>query len=423
MTITLDQARGIVRGVQPLPGAGNPEEDDVLNKPPTGGGTTSGTGSIEGPTFDQASGDRYVTNINDAITRVNAGTYTGADLVALQQAGLITAAEASKYVRAGGATATATGGTGSGAGSSSVDTGPGYLDLAMQKFVNDLTQQGVQNNQWDQQFGQNQITGNRNELANRASSGGSTGNLLLDLATRSDRLANDPGNFPAWLQAMQQNTAQGPVAQNLVNAGTTITPAPNDYLNTPEFKSLIDSLFNYGTVPDAGMVDTTQKAYNTNPDAAQTFFSQDPANLKKMFGTPMATGGSFTTSGPMTFKDLSSGKNIATAGEAGPETVSVTPQTGQASASQGTAQALGKTLGAGGFSFVPPDTRNTLLAGNLPAPGQFPDWMLAKLPPSIRGLVAALITSRLGGAGAEDYNWTRGLYEPRGFSGAGGVVR
>lgn len=303
-------------------------------------------------------------------------------------------------------------------GSSRFDTGPGQLDLARRGFDRDIFEDdrnyGRSIFESDRNFGFDQQQANRGEMGNRAGTALSLGDLLLGLAQRDDQLANDPGNFPAWLAAMQGNTAAGPVVQNLVGQGVAIQPQQNSYLNDPRFKGVLDSLFDYSKVPNSADVDRTQQAYNKDPEAARRWF-EAAAALDK--GRGMAMGGQIGVRRPMRLQDLTSGETVATMGESGDETVTVTP-------SEGTARALGKTLGAGGFSFFPADIRAKLNAGQLPQPGELPDWMLAKLPPSIRQLFAALITSRLGGSGAEDYDFTRSLYAARGFdSSTGGVSR
>ena len=213
------------------------------------------------------------------------------------------------------------------------DTGPGNLAVSQGNLAvsqGNLAQRIKEANdaaaQYQQTFGQNQITSNRTELGNRASTGLSLGDLLLNMAQRSDKLTNDPGNFPAYLQSLQGNTGAGPALQNLVGNGLTITPDQNNYLNDPRFKSVLDSLFTRAAAPSSAAVDQTQQAYNTDPAAAQRFFSQDPEALKRMFGTPMADGGEMTTHGPMSLVDLTTGRSVALMGEGGaPEHLKITP--------------------------------------------------------------------------------------------------
>lgn len=266
----------------------------------------------------------------------------------------------------------------------------------------------------DRNFGQSQLQDNRTEMGNRAGTAISTGNLLLDMARRNDDLANDPGNFPAWLQAMQQNETNGPVVSSLVGQGVQIRPQEGNYLDDPRFKSVIDSVLEYARVPTGGEVSAVQGAYNQDPDAAQRWF-EAAAALDKSRG--MADGGTMRINRPMRFQDIATGETLGVAGEQGDETISVSP-------TEGTSRAIGRTLGASGFSFISPDVRQKWESGNIPLPGEMPDWQLNKLPPSIRILIQAAIKSRLGSAGLSDYDWTRQMYSARGFDNpVAGVVR
>jgi len=438
MPMTLDEARGIVAGFGGvndwqrrqapirLPNTGSGPDVPGTGRPGGGGGDTGGSGAISGPTFDEAQGDQAALPWldQDGIWRDPAG----AALPLWQQKIL-----------------NETGGPGPTDARDTFNTDRSYnrgvfeddRNFGRGTFEDDRNfGRGVFESdrgfgrgvlESDRNFGQGQIQDNRTELGNRAGTALSFSDLLLNMAKRDDQLANDPGNFPAWLASMQGNTAAGPAVQNLVGQGVSIQPQQNSQINDPRFQSIIDSLFNYSKVPDSGAVAQTQQAFNTDPQAAQRWFEAASA-LDKSRG--MAHGGLLHTNGPMRMQDLTTGETLGVAGEQGPETVNVTPaqQLGATNTprigSAGTFGALAQAIQSSGMgSAFPRDVLARMASGFAPNPGDVPDWLLAKLPPSLRGMLGAGVLSQLGGAGAQDYDFTRSLYAQKGFSGAGGVVR
>ncbi len=259
----------------------------------------------------------------------------------------------------------------------------------------------------------------RGELGNRA-------NLGLDLAGFIAQQANSPSNFPAYLKLIGQT--QGVPGQSLANSGSSIGLEPN-------VSGLIQNLLKYAAPmnTDTGAV---RDVYNTQGKAAaddifRRFQEYDDAQKQ---GRGLSIGGSFVAKKPMSFKDLTTGKTIHTAAETGPERITVEPMDVMlgreqgtdplgGGAFQGTEQALGGALGAGGFSFIPRDIIARLNAGEGLRPGDFPDWMLEKLPSSLRQMAVAAVRARLGQSGLEDWNDARSQYEMPGFAGIGGILR
>ena len=371
---------------------------------------------------------------DSAIEAINSGNYTSADVRAVKDAGLITATQAAKLL-SGVGTGSASGGVGSDpyAASREARAAAGFAaDEEQRRISNALTWQDLLNSQKyaDRNFAQGQLQDNRTEMGNRAQSGYSLGNLLMDISTRDDALANDPGNFPAWLTANQNSTALGPTVQNLVGEGVSINPQNTGRgIDDPRFTSVLDTLFDYSKVPSAGDVDRTQQAYNTDPAAAQRWFEAADA-LDKSKG--MATGGVMQINRPMRLQDLTTGETAGVVGENGAETMAVAPNANGGVSyndprigSAGTFGALAKALRAGNmYSAIPRDVIDGMAGGMAPQPGAIPDWILAKLPPSLRQMLVAGVRSQLGQSGLEDWDWTRSLYEPKGFNSlAGGIAR
>jgi hypothetical protein len=322
------------------------------------------------------------------------------------------------------------------------DTGPDYLNLARQKYGSDEQQRAFENQltlqqlanaqrQYDdekaqtaREFGLQTTVADRNELGQRANTG-------LSLADLYRETANDPGNYPAYLESLINS---GNV-QGVVGANTQIRPEAR-------FGDLLAQLSQYSGAMNTN-APAVRQAYEQNPQAAESFFRQDPENLRRMFG-PKAFGGSFLTQGPMKFQDLRSG-TTGIAGEAGPEQVTIqpsqppssignaAPQLGGVAAprqqsatsnftpgSAGTFQAIGRALASSGFGSQLPGVLEKLARGEAPLPGEVPDWLLQRLEqrtPSLVALLKAGITSRLGATGAGDYFASRSLYDIPGFNG------
>lgn len=131
-------------------------------------------------------------------------------------------------------------------------------------------------------------------------------------------------------------------------------------------------------------------------------------NLPQMGSTP----------GPVTINDAASQKPLAMAGEAGRETLSVTPGNTYTPA-QGTATSLGKALQP--LGFIPPQVIQQLLAGKSATPNMFNEEQLQRLPPSLRQLLQASIRAFIGDTGLMDFGASADQFALPGGRGGGGV--
>jgi len=324
--------------------------------------------------------------------------------------------------------------SGTGGGAGGFDTGPGYLNLAQQQFgfqSGPQFQEGIR--QFNEQQGLAQQSSNRNMLGNQANAGLGLGSLVRGLSNDAYDRAKSPANYPAYLAALAGQPTGGDPVNSLLGQGFQIQNAPgtNPY-SDPRFQTLLDSLYQYGSPASPGATDAVQQAYDTNPQAAQQFFSQSPENLARFFGAQQPAFDASTYRSPdyrtpVARVAAASGldsivdqpTNIL-AGEGGqPEHVQVTPLPGVTPAA-GTAMSLGKALQP--LGYVPHPLIQRLLSGQGISPNMLPDEVLMRLPSSLRQLLTTSIRAFVGDTGLEDFGQSQANFALPGGLRAGAVV-
>lgn len=178
-----------------------------------------------------------------------------------------------------------------------------------------------------------------NALSGRAG----TGLGLLDfLRMQSNDFAAreaDPFRFVEYLSGVAGLPNQSMPINSLIGNNFRIQPTlPSPYAD-PRYQNLLTQLFNFtGNLTPFQNEDPNlarvRAAYGENPAAANTFFSQNPENLQRMFGTQqMARGGNMTLREPVAgvrLTDLMRArmpmKPLFIAGEAGEERLTFTPK-------------------------------------------------------------------------------------------------
>lgn len=305
--------------------------------------------------------------------------------------------------------------------------------------------------------------------------------LANDQYQRANSPANFPAYLAALSGA---DTGGNPVNQLLGEGFQIESGEGQNPLTDPRFQQLLESLYSYGTAPSPENVGAVRSQYETNPNAQQGFenfaafdrlpklagggllgvgggqgFSDRLRDMSpKLGGQAMADSGwqspdpyggqpggtQFTgkgptgvfggqpmvpnmnlpqmgsTPGPVTINDAASQKPLAMAGEAGRETLSVTPNSGNTyTPATGTATSLGKALQP--LGFIPPQVIQQLLAGKSATPNMFNEEQLMRLPPSLRQLLQASIRAFIGDTGLEDFGASQQQFALPGGRGGGEV--
>lgn len=326
-------------------------------------------------------------------------------------------------------------GTGDGSSGSTAgfDTGPGYLDLAQKQYDEAVRQFNLQHGLSVDQFGLDKQSTQQGYLQDRAGTGLQTGDLVRGLANDSYERAKDPGNFPAYLAALSgREGAGGSPLTSLLGEGVQIqSPEGANPLADPRFSGLLDELYGYSK-PQS--LSTVMGIANANQGKLpQSFYDWTKTQNPEM----MAEGGTMSIKSPLAGIDMDTGLTKFIAGEAGPETMTVTPdqqpnQMGALTAdiqgpsdgiltpAEGTNIATGKgtqAMGLGGRGLL-----DQLGQGNAPTPGAVDESTLSRLPPSIRKLMEAGVMAKLGSSGLMDWLFELEKYQLPGTSGFNQVV-
>ena len=233
---------------------------------------------------------------------------------------------------------------GGGGGGASYGSSQQYLDAKTQAeaqqnaITNAMNFQQLLNSQKQQDFAmgpQFHETNRMNDAAINNQQAGQNANFRDFLMSYQKDLTNrerDPFRLGEYLASQSQlGSGASSGIQNLIGAGNVIKPTLGDVYSDPRFKASLDQGYQrMAETPTMGAVGQVRNAYETDPNAAKTFFSQDPAMLAKMFGTPAhAQGGNQTLHEPtygIPASQLQPGQTPQfLAGEAGPERLTFTP--------------------------------------------------------------------------------------------------